>query len=303
MLTGTSKSTPYILLILLSLIWGTSFILIKQGLKVFAPDEVGALRVSAAALFLSPLAFTRLRGLTSTQYLKLFVSGLMGIFIPAFLFATAQTKMESSVAGIINTLTPLFTLLLGAFLFKQRFGLHVVLGIAIAFGGAILLSLSRAGGSITGFNTYALFIVIACFCYAINVNYIKFKIADVPSLTLTSVSVLLIGPFALVYLLMVTDFTDKLIHHEGAWKAFGFVVLLGCMSTAVATVIFNKLVKLTTPLFTSSVTYVIPVVAVMWGVLDGEVLQSGHYLGMLAIISGVYLTNRKRSYKSIKPAV
>lgn len=292
-MTDNNRTTPILLFIILTLIWGTSFILIKQGLKVFSPDQVGALRVAAASLFLLPSAILKLRELHQHHYWKLFLSGMMGIFIPAFLFATAQTRMDSSVAGIINTMTPIFTMIIGAFIFKQHFKIIAIVGIVLGFAGATLLSLSRSSGSIQGVNMYALLIVIACFFYGANLNFIKFKIPDVKALTITSVSLLLIAPLAFIYLFGFTNFTTTLNTQPGAWKAFGFIVLLGCMSTAVATVLFNKMVKLSTPLFASSVTYVMPIVAVMWGVLDGELLSAGHFVGMAAIIGGVYLANKK----------
>jgi len=292
-MSDNQRGTSIAIFTILTLIWGTSFILIKQGLKVFAPDEVGALRVSAAALFLLPAALTHLNTLKREHYWKLFASGMMGIFIPAFLFALAQTRMDSSVAGIINTLTPIFTMIIGAFVFKQRFQGIAIVGILLGFAGAFVLSLSRAGGSIAGINLYALFIVLACFLYGSNLNFIKFNIPDLRSMTITSVSLLFIGPFAVIYLFGFTEFTQRFSTHEGAWRAFGFIMLLGCMSTAVATVLFNRLVKISTPLFASSVTYVMPIVAVMWGVLDNEQLGLGHFIGMAAIIGGVYLANRK----------
>src|SRR5688572_15795469 len=229
-MSDNPRGTSIFLFTILTLIWGTSFILIKQGLKVFAADEVGALRVAAASLFLLPAALTQLRELNKQHYWKLFVSGMMGIFIPAFLFALAQTRMDSSVAGIINTLTPIFTMLIGAFIFKQRFKGHAIIGILLGFGGAALLSISRSGGAIGGINLFALLIVLACFFYGANLNFIKFNIPDLRSLTITSVSLLLIGPLAMLYLFVFTDFSEKFSAHEGVWRAFGFIVLLGFMS-------------------------------------------------------------------------
>lgn len=285
--------TAIFLLIVLSLIWGTSFILIKQGLKVFAPDVVGALRVAAASLFLLPLAFPKLKELKQGDHFKILVSGLMGIFIPAFLFAWAQTQLNSSLAGILNTLSPLWTMIIGALFFTQRFRGFAILGIIISFTGTILLALSRTGGSITGFNMYALLIVAACALYGANLNWVKFKIHDLGSVAITSVSLLFIGPLGAAYLFLFTDFTATLTTVPGAWKAFGFVVLLALMSTAVANLLFMKLVRISTPLFASSVTYIMPIVAVMWGVIDGEKLLPGHFIGMAAILGGVYLANKK----------
>jgi drug/metabolite transporter (DMT)-like permease len=286
-------ATPIFLLIFLSLIWGTSFILIKQGLKVFAPDEVGALRVTAAMIFLMPLALPRLKDLKAGDGWKLFLSGLMGIFFPAFLFASAQTRLDSSVAGILNTLSPLWTMILGALFFQQRFKNYAIVGIILSFGGAVLLALSRSGGSINGINLYAFLIVGACLLYGANLNWVKFKIPALSSITIASVSVLFIGPLAAIYLFRWTDFVHKLQTAPGAWQAFGFICLLAFMGTALANLVFNKLVKMTTPLYASTVTYIMPIVAVMWGVVDGEVLTLWHLAGMMLIISGVYLANKK----------
>lgn len=179
-------------------------------------------------------------------------------------------------------------------MFSQRFRGYAILGTLLGFGGTVLLIMANSENSIGKFSGYALFVVAATILYGSNLNLIKFKIEHIRSLTITTVSVALIGPFALIYLLGFTEFLPKLLSVDGAWKAFGFVAVLGLMSTAVATVLFNKLVKTHSPLFASSVTYLIPIVAVMWGVLDGEHLYFGHYLGMVAIIGGVYLANRKR---------
>jgi drug/metabolite transporter (DMT)-like permease len=292
-MTDSTKGTAILLLIVLSLIWGTSFILIKQGLKVFEPEEVGAIRVSAAALFLLPAALYRLSNLRLKHFVKLLLSGMMGIFIPAFLFAVAQTRMDSSVAGILNTLTPIFTMIIGALLFQQRFRMISIIGIVLGFAGTFMLMLSRVEGKVEGVNLYALLIVVACILYGSNLNFIKFKIAELSPMTITSVALLLLGPLSLAYLFGFTGFVGKFSTHQGAWQAFGFTVLLGIMSTATATFLFNRLVKISTPLFASSVTYVMPIVAVMWGVMDGERLYAGHYIGMAAIIGGVYLANRK----------
>jgi drug/metabolite transporter (DMT)-like permease len=289
-----SKSlTPWILLIALSLIWGTSFILIKQGLKVFAPDEVGALRVTAASLIMLPVALFRFKQLRSVHIGKLFLSGLMGTFFPAFLFAFAQTELSSSLAGILNTLSPVWTVIMGALFFHQRFRLMAVVGMVISFGGIVVLALARAGGSMGGFNGYALLVVLACVFYGTNLNWVKYKIADLGSITIASVALTLIGPFGMIYLFGFSGFAVKMETVDGAWKAFGLIVLLALMSTAVATLLFNKLVKIATPLFTSSVTYIMPIVSVLWGLLDNEELFIGHFVGMAAILGGVYLTNVK----------
>lgn len=288
-----SKGKALILLILLALIWGTSFILMKRGLLVYTAGEVGSIRVIAAGLFLLPVAIVRLKGLSSNQYGKLMISGLCGIFFPAFLFATAQTRLESSVTGILNSLTPICTLLVGIMFFGQQFKSRSLLGIIIGLAGTIILIFANYGGSVGGLNLFSLLVIVACVFYATNLNFIKYRITDLPALTITSVSIMLITPLAMIYLFGFTEFTTRLNTQDGAWSALGYVVLLGLMSTSVATFLFNHLVKISTPLFTSSVTYLIPIVAVMWGLLDGEQLLVGHFIGMVAIITGVYLANKK----------
>lgn len=289
----TNKAKSIILLILLSLIWGTSFILMKRGLVVFSPGEVGAIRVAAAALFLLPVSISHLKYINETHYGRLLASGLMGIFFPAFLFPLAQTRLESSVTGIMNSLVPIFTLLIGVFFFAQPFRSRSLLGIIIGLIGTLIFVFAKSGGTIGNINVYALFVILACIFYAINLNFTKYKITDLKALTITSISIILISPLALIYLLVFTKFTVKISDDPGAWEALGYIVLLGIMSTSVATLLFNLLVKISTPIFTSSVTYIIPIVAVMWGLLDGENLIIGHIIGMIAVISGVYLANKK----------
>jgi len=281
------------LLILLSLIWGTSFILIKKGLVAFNPVEVSAIRIAVAGLVLLPMALVKVREVKKDQYPHLLVVGMVGIFIPAFLFALAQTRLESSLAGVLNSLSPLWTLIIGALFFQQRFRGYVVLGIVLSFAGAIVLAFSRSGGITLDFNVFALLIVAACAMYGTNVNYIKYKIHNLGSVTITSVAVALVAPLGFLILFGFTDFVTKLQTVPGAWTAFGFLTILAVMSTAVANLLFNKLIRIRSPLYAASVTYIMPLVSVGWGLLDGEHLYVGHFIGMGAILGGVYLANKK----------
>jgi drug/metabolite transporter (DMT)-like permease len=264
----------------------------KKGLIVFTPGEVAGLRVTIAGLILLPVAVMKWKEIRSRHVVRLFLSGMMGVFVPAFLFSTAQLHLDSSVAGILNTLSPIWTMIMGALFFSVVFRRASVVGIMIGLAGTVALMLSRSGGSLS-FNLYGLLIVLACAFYGFNLNYIKFKINDLGSLAITGSSVVLVAPLAAVYLFGFTDFTVKMSAEPGAWRAFGFIALLALMSTAVAVSIFNKLVKMTTPLFASTVTYIMPIVSVGWGVLDGERLYLFHFVGMAAILGGVYLANRK----------
>ncbi len=281
------------MLSVLALIWGTSFILMKRGLEVFSPWELGSIRVAVGSLFLLPVAITRLRGLGPQQYGKLMLSGMMGIFFPAFLFGIAQTRLTSSVTGIINSFTPICTLIIGVLFFAQPFRRASIAGIVLGFAGTVMLILANTDGDAAGLNYYGVFVIIACLLYSTNLNFIKFRIAELNAMTITSVSLLLIGLPAVIHLFAFTSFKEKMAMHQGAWEAFGYLVLLGFMSTALATILFNKIVKISSPLFTSSVTYLIPIVAIFWGLVDGERLFAGHLVGMALIFFGVYLTNKK----------
>lgn len=283
------------ILVILSLVWGTSFILIKRGLEVYDAGEVGAIRILAACLFLVPVSIPRVRKLTSKQVKLLFLIGMVGTFGPAFFFAIGQTRLDSGITGVLNGLTPIFTLVIGALFFKQKFNKANYLGIVLAFIGTVVLLTAGSGGQFSEFNFYAFFVVLATACYGTNLNVIKYYLADLSPLVITSVSILLVGPLAGLYLVFGTDFSVTLATQPGAVKALGYVSLLGIMSTSLALILFNKLVQLTTPIFSSTVTYLIPIVALTWGVLDGEVVLIGHIIGVLAILLGVFINNRRKA--------
>lgn len=294
---GKNTLKSWLLLILLAVIWGSSFILIKKGLMVFSAGEVGAYRIVSAALVLLPLSIPRVKLLNKRQVKNLVVAGLVGSFIPAFLFAEAQTQLSSSLTGILNALTPLFVVLVGALFFGASITRKNALGLLIAFFGVALLIGIRDGGGLGSsgkISSYAFYVLLATLCYGINLNIIKYWFVELKPVEITAISLLLVLPLALVYLLGGTSFSFKLVHEKSAWEALGYLTILGVLGTAVALIIFNMLVKVATPVFAGSVTYLIPVVAVIWGVLDGEVLVYGHYAGMTAIIIGVWIGNRKK---------
>ncbi|RED99576.1 DMT family transporter [Marinoscillum furvescens] len=280
------------LLIGLSLIWGSSFILIKKGLLGLTSMEVGSLRILSAALVLLPFAIKNLKKVKRAHLLPLISVGFVGSFLPAFLFAIAQTRLESSVTGVLNALTPLFTMLVGFLIYKQSQRPQVFLGIGVGFVGTALLVMAGSGGDLSSFNYYALFVIAATLMYALNLNVIKHHLHGLKSMTITSVSLLFVGPLAAIQLLFFSEFTTKLMTVDGTLLATGYILTLGIVGTAFALLIFNKLVSLTDPVFTSSVTYIIPIVAVCWGVLDGEVLLTAHVIGIALVLVGVFLANR-----------
>ncbi len=288
------KSLAWVILIVLAIIWGTSFILIKRSLVSFDAAEVGALRMLTAGIVLLPLAFKNYKHVKANNLLSLFMVGFLGSFIPAFLFAKAETQLDSSLAGVLNALVPIFVLIIGALFFVQKFSKVQVIGVIIGFLGTVFLVFAGSGGSLTNINLYGLFVVLATICYGFNANVIKFKLNQLNALTITSISLAMVTPIALVYVLFFTDVTMQVMQDSGARVSLVYVSILGIISTAIAMGLFNKLIQLTTPIFSSSVTYLIPIVAVIWGIWDGEVLLTGHFLGMFGILTGVYITNRKK---------
>lgn len=292
---SSSKNLSYawVILIILTLIWGSSFILIKRGLDAFSANEVGALRIVAAAVVMIPTAFRKLYTLKKQHFFWIFSVGFFGSLIPSFLFAIAETKLDSSIAGVLNALTPLFTVIVGIIFFHQYITKRIIIGLIIGFAGTMVLVSAGAEGFLANLNYYALFILLATLFYGFNVNIIKFKLSGVDAITLTSLSMLFVLPISLYYLLAHTPFVSTMSSHPLAWDSFFYVVLLGIMSTAVAMTMFNKLVQISSTIFASSVTYLIPIIAVVWGLLDNEVLLLQHYVGMLVILIGVYITNRK----------
>ena len=288
------------LLLVLSLIWGTSFILMKKGLVVFSATELGATRVSVAAALLLPFAVRELGRVERRRLKWLALSGTVGTLIPAFLFAYAETRLASGLAGVLNALTAVFALLMGALLFGQRLTGLRVLGIALGLVGTVVLMLLGGSGDADaaagspGSAWYGLYIVAATVGYGLSINVIKHRLNGLTPLAVTSLLLLLIGGPALAYLFLGTGFVHKLATVPGAWAAFGYIALLATLSTAVATFLFNILIQRSTTLFASSSTYLIPIVALAWGALDGEAFNLWHALGMVIILAGVFVIHRAR---------
>ncbi|MEM0938196.1 MAG: EamA family transporter [Bacteroidota bacterium] len=290
------KSTllAWSLLILLATIWGSSFILIKKGLLGLTPQEVGSFRIVAASVVLLPFAILRLRSFPKKRLGYLLASGFLGSLLPSFLFAVAQTQLESAITGVLNGLVPIFTILIALVLFNQKQRPKVYLGVAIGFIGTAIL-VTANGKSFSGINIYALLVVLATLCYASNLNLIKQKLNNIHPVTVTSGSLALVGPLSIVFLFGFTDYWNKFLKVEGILEASFYIALLGIFGTAFALVIFNKILQMTDPLFASSVTYIIPIVAVVWGILDGEHIYFVQYIGMVAVGVGVYIANGSRS--------
>lgn len=284
---------PVVLLVGLALIWGSSFILMKRGLLVYSAAQVASMRMFFSFICLLPLTLRYLPKMPLKKYGMLTLVGVLGNGLPAILFATAQTHLSSSVAGVLNSLTTLFTLIVAALFFKQHFSNQKVIGVFLGFLGALILILMRSGGSAEGNYIYGILILLATICYAWSVNLIKTYLSDVPSLGVSSMALLFVGPAYGYYLFAHTDFALRVQLTTGAIEALFYVFLLAFFGTAIALVLFNKLVALTTPVYAASVSYLIPMVALGWGLLDGEQIGVLQIVGMIAILAGVFLANRK----------
>ncbi|MEP5611356.1 MAG: DMT family transporter [Cyclobacteriaceae bacterium] len=289
-----NRALAWILLLIVALIWGSSFILIKKGLVSLSPYELGSLRIVAATLFLLPSAIKRFKYVDKKSIPFLISVGLLGSLIPSFLFGIAQTELESSITGVINGLTPIFVILVGLLIYKQRQTSKVFFGIFVGFVGTAILISAGKGMTLSGINVYALLVVLATVCYGTNLNFIKFHLGHLHPITVTSVSLIIVGPAAAVHLFGFTDFLPRFSTVDGIGLSTFYVCLLGIFGTAIALILFNKILLITDALFASSVTYLIPVVAVIWGVLDGESLYPMHYVGMIAVGIGVYIANSNR---------
>ncbi len=286
----------WILLVTLSIVWGSSFILIKKSLLGFTAPMVGALRVIFASLFLLPFIFKNLKGLKKEEIKYLFFVGLTGSFVPAILFALAQTRINSSVAGLLNSLTPTMVLVVGALFFRQKVERNSFFGVALGLVGSFILIAGFSFDQLTSINFYSFFVILATLMYGINLNLIKHKLLRVKSTQITVISICMVMPLALVFLLVFTPFTG--LHWEGEiWWSLLSVAVLGMAGTGVALFLFNTMVKISSAVFSSSVTYLIPIFAIFWGIIDNETIKFQHIVGLTIIITGIILINRKKLKK------
>ena len=278
------------IMILLAFIWGSSFILMKRGLDVFSYEQVADLRMGLAWLSLLPFVWSQLKKTPTHFWIPLAVVGLFGNGIPAFLFTKAQTQLDSSLTGILNALVPLFTLLIAVFIFKTKVKGYNILGVLIGLAGAIWL-VSGDGVVIENVH-YAWFVVVATICYAISLNTIKNYLDKMNPIHITGLAFFFAGPPTLIHL-FCTDFLEIMNKQEKAWNALGYIFILAVVGTSLAVAIFNKLVARTTAIFASSVTYLIPIFAIMWGVIDGEKIALQQIFGTAIIFAGIYLVNKQ----------
>ncbi|MGB1076590.1 MAG: DMT family transporter [Flavobacteriales bacterium] len=293
---------PAALLLLLGFVWGSSFILMKAGLfatdgsPLFPARELAALRIAIAGTVLFPISIKHFRSIHRKSWLPISVVGLIGSLIPALLFAQAQTEIPSALAGMLNALSPIWTLLIAFVVFGVKVARGQILGILIGFIGATMLVASQGiRRSLFTFEDAipALMLVFATLCYGISVNTVRERLSHLRSYVISAISLGLVALPAWLYVLN-SDLPDLVMTHPDAPKGLLAIFVLGAVGTAGALVLFNSLIQWTNALVAASVTYIIPVFATLWGIWDGEHIHPGQIAGGLVILIGVWVTNRKK---------
>ena len=282
----------WVLLVVLSIIWGSSFILIKKSLEHFTPYEVGALRVLIAGIVLLPLAILNIKKFPRKHLKWLIIAAVTGNFIPMFLFPIAETQISSSIAGIINSMMPIFVIIVGTLFWKFSTSKRQLIGVAISFSGACILALS--GGESGELKLIPIvLLLLATLCYAISTTTVKSKLHEIPAIILSAFvfSFVLILPSLIT--LVFSGFFNNLHANENLFVGLGFVSLLSIFGTGLAMMLNYRLLSISTPLFASTVTLLMPVVAVIWGILDGEKLTPMQGLGGVVILAGLIFLRAK----------
>jgi drug/metabolite transporter (DMT)-like permease len=291
-----SNSLAWSLLIILSLIWGSSFILIKKALIAFTPMQVGTGRIVIAFIAFLPLFFYHYKNINWSQIKPLIVVGLCGSGLPALLYATGQSQLPSAVAGVLNSLTPICTLLISMLFFTQRFDINKLVGVFIGLIGVCIIFFIKEDNSSAFPFLYAGLILLATICYGISANTVSHYLSKMRPILISTLSFVLIGPFALVYLLS-TDIIHIISHTEGAIWSLGALMTLSIVCTFLANILFFKLIQITEPVFSSTVSYLIPFVALSWGFLDGEYISIYHILALGLILSGIVVVKYAKPKK------
>ena len=283
-------------LIILSIIWGSSYILIKKGLTGLTPIQLGSLRVIVTTILIAPIGYQKIKKIPKEKLKWVMFSAFIGSFLPAYLFAFAETQISSSVTAVMVSLTPLFTLLISVIIFGEELLRKQVLGVIVGFLGIIVLinnELLESSFSLL----YVMFVIIAAFCYAVNANVLKYKLPNIPALGIVFMSFLYMFIPAFIILFFsdwpFSEFTSNPLIIE----SIIYIIILALFGTAIAKVLYIKLLAISTPVFSVSTTYLMPIVAIFWGLLDGEIFQPIQFVGTLIILMGVYLVTKKKAPK------
>ncbi len=286
------KIFPLLVLIFLSMIWGSSFILIKKGLLSFTPIQVSALRIFFASIVLLPIAVKYIPEFKG-HWKIIMILGFISNLLPAFLIAIAETKINSSLAGMLNSLTPITTMVIGALFFGTKFTFKLSIGLFIGLIGSLVLSFVSSNGELGSFNFYVLYVVAVTLLYGLSGNMVKDLVEKINPLILVPLELMAMLPLTIIILLS-TNIFEQITTHDDALFSLAALFTLGAASTSIAGIIYIKLVKQTTAVFAAASTYLIPIMAITWGLFDNEVLFPLHFVGVGLIIVGVLLVNRFR---------
>lgn len=287
-----NKFTNWLLFISLSFIWGSSFILMKEGLRHLSAYQVASIRIISSCLVLLPVALVSIRQIPSKKLFIVFLSGALGSLFPAYLFCLAEQGIDSSLAGTLNSLTPIFVIIAGAVFFNTKTASNKIGGILLAFTGSVLLFFSQPNFSENNNLLFVSFVVLATALYGINVNMVHKHLSHIGSLKIAAVALSLNAiPAAIV--LFFTGYFDKDLLEAGTLISTGYSAILGVFGTALASVLFYVLLKRAGAVFASMVTYGIPAVAILWGIAYGEEIGWKQILCVAIILAGVWLANRK----------
>lgn len=275
------------------MLWGTSFILMKKGLQSYSHIQVGAFRMFFAFILLLPLIITKLKQLKKKDLYPILNVAFIGNLFPALLFATAQTRVSSSLAGMLNSLFPITALVIGAMFYSAKVGKRSIAGVIIGLVGSAGLVLGNSQKLISGDMFYAGFILVAMVFYAISLNEIKYKLPHLSGFTVTAFTFLFAGPVSGVILLF-TDLQGAFNTADAGINLF-YIFVLALFGSVLALLLFYTLVEYVAPVFAASITYIIPIFAIMWGVFDGESVSEIQIFSMVIIFLGVYLVNKRKA--------
>ena len=287
-----SKLGHWIILIMLSVIWGSSFILIKRGLDAFSFEQVATLRIFIASIFLAVLGRKFYTNIPIKKLWPIFCIGVIGNGIPPFLFSKAQTYVDSGIVGVLNVLTPLFTILIGILFYNLKVKIINYLGVALGIIGTVYLLTPQSEQLNDKTLYYSIIAILGTVCYGWSANILKAHLEDLNAIQITTISFTFIGPWAGIYL-FCGNFLEIMQSHPKALTSLSSIAILAIMSSAIAVIAFNKLIKMTGPLFATSCTYIIPIIAIIWGISDKEIIAMHHIIGFIIILSGVYLVNKR----------
>ena len=294
------KLNKWFYLISLSLIWGSSFILIKKALVGLEADQLGSLRIIFSSVIIILIAWKRLLKISRVEWKWITISAFLGSFFPAFLFAFAEKEIDSAVASVINSIVPLNTLVIGMVLFNIRSTKRQIIGVLIGLAGTYMLIMSGINLNPDQNYLYTGFVILCSFLYALNVNIIKKYLQHLSALTIT------VGHFAVIIIPAIivfyfSDFDVNSLKKQETIDSIIYVLILAVFGTALAKILFNKLIKISSPVFASSVTYSMLIVSIFWGLVDGEKFSIYQLIATIIIILGVLLTNKKSPPKNLNP--